>query len=90
MECQCLFNAMSAVLVIPGRTKGTKEKKGGGRETVSFYCHINNVDHTGENRKKVSKKDRKGITKTKQKDGVTKGFVCKVWSSQTVQYIIQN
>ena len=65
-----------------------QRKKGGGGETVSFYCHINNADHTGENRKKVSKKDRKGITKTKQKDGVTKGFVCKVWSSQTVQYII--
>ena len=82
---------MSAVLVIPGRTKGTKEgKKGGGGGAVSFYCLINSVDHTGENKKKVSKKDRKGITKTKQNDGVTKGSVCKVWSSQTVQYIIQN
>ena len=51
---------MSAVLVIPGRTKGTKGKKrgGGGRETVSFYCHINNVDHTGENRKKVRKTEK--------------------------------
>ena len=26
MECQCLFNAMSVALVIPGRRKGTKER----------------------------------------------------------------